>query len=157
MPADLIIRPALSADVPEIIALWQALQAANARHEPRLAPSDVAARWFTDYLHGQMDNQSAAVYVAVSQGAVVGYVFGQTLRRPTLAAGDCGYVADLCVREDRRGEGVGRRLFETLRDWFHARGLQAIEVQVVRANPASQAFWRKMGFGDYLRTLRNDG
>lgn len=157
MPADILIRPALPQDVPEIIALWQALQATSAQYEPRLAPNDTAADWFTDYLRGQLDNSEAAVYVAVAQGAVVGYVFGQALRRPTLASGDCGYVADVCVQEDRRGEGIGRRLFETLRDWFHARGLRVIEVQVVRANPASQAFWRKMGFGDFLRTLRNEG
>jgi GNAT superfamily N-acetyltransferase len=157
LSADILIRSATRSDVPQMIALWQALQETNAQYEPRLMPNEAATEWFTDYLRDQLDNREAAVYVAVAEGTVVGYVFGQVLRRPTLAAGDCGYVADLCVAEGWRGQGMGRRLFEMLSDWFHRRGLRAIEVQVVRANPASQAFWRKMGFDDFLRTLRKEG
>ena len=85
-----------------------------------------------------------------------GTPFGQIVQRPTLAAAECGYVADLCVRADSRGHGVGRRLFERLRAWFHENGVHSIEVQVVRANPGSQAFWRKMGFGEFLKTLRTE-
>ena len=69
---------------------------------------------------------------------------------------ECGYIADLCVHAECRGLGLGRRLYERLRAWFLSRGIESIEVQVVRANPASQTFWRKMGFSDFLRTLRND-
>jgi GNAT superfamily N-acetyltransferase len=154
--ADVVIRQALPSDIPEIVALWQALQATNAAYEPRLAPNNRAADWFADYLQGQLDNGDSAIYVAAAENAIVGYIFGQTLRRPTLNSGDCGYIADVCVVDSRRGEGIGRSLFMIMRDWFHARGLRAIEVQTVRANPASQAFWRKMGFADFLRTLRGD-
>lgn len=152
---EILIRPAVAGDIPEIVALWRVLQETSALYEPRLAPNRNAVEWFADYLTGQLDNADAAVYVAIAGNAIAGYVFGQVHRRPTLVSGDCGYVADLCVAEGQRGRGIGRRLFEALRDWFHARGLRAIELQVVRANPASQAFWRKMGFGDFLRTLRN--
>lgn len=156
MKEHILIRPAVSHDLPEILGLWRALQETNADYEPRLAMNGHAAGWFADYLREQMDNADAAIYVAVGSSAVVGYVFGQVLQRPTLQLGNCGYVADLVVQDSYRGHGLGRTLFETLRDWFRARGLYAIEVQIVRANPASQAFWRKMGFGDFLRTLRND-
>ena len=103
-----------------------------------------------------MGNDGCAVYVVEAGGLVVGYTFGQIVRRPTLKSGDCGYVADLCVGEGFRGRGTGRRLYERLRAWFLSRGVMAIEVQVIRANPASQTFWRKMGFDDFLRTLRKD-
>ena len=136
--------------------MWTLLQEHNAAYDPRLAPVADAADWFLDFLRGELGNDSAALFVAEEDGQIVGYVFGQILRRPTLANGDCGYVADLFVDNDWRGQGVGRRLFHILRDWFHARDLVAIELQIVRANPASQAFWRKMGFADFLRTLRSD-
>jgi GNAT superfamily N-acetyltransferase len=153
----ILIRPAVPHDLPEIIRLWRVLQVTSTNYEPRLAMNETATEWFLDYLRGQMDNREAAVYVAVGDSCVVGYVFGQVLQRPTLQAGNCGYIADLVVQDRYRGRGLGRTLYETLRDWFHERDIEAIEVQVVRANPASQAFWRKMGFGDFLRTLRNDG
>ncbi len=150
------IRPARPPDLPAVIALWRELQDINASFDPRLQLGDGAADWFIGYLGDQLDNPNMAVLVAEHEGAVVGYAFGQIMRRPTLASGDCGYVADVCVQERWRGRGIGRQLYERLRAWFLAHGLTAIEVQVVRANPASQAFWRKMGYTEFLRTLRVD-
>lgn len=155
--SEVIVRPARLADLPDILTLWRQLQDINAAVDPRLTLSDAAPDWMADFLRQQMDNPNAAVLVALTGAdppVVVGYTLGQILRRPTLENGDCGYVADLCVREGRRGQGIGRQLYECLRAWFVGQGLTAIEVQVVRANPASQAFWRKMGCGEFLRTLR---
>lgn len=157
--SEVIIRPARLADLPEILTLWRQLQDINAAVDPRLTLSNTAPDWMADFLRQQMDNSNAAVLVAVSDAqapVVVGYTLGQILRRPTLADGDCGYVADVCVRENHRGQGIGRQLYERLRAWFVGQGLTAIEMQVVRANPASQAFWRKMGCGEFLRTLRTE-
>ena len=132
------------------------MQDINAAFDPRLTLSEGAADWFIGYLSEQLDNPQMVVLVAEHEQRVVGYTFGQLMRRPTLASGDCGYVADVCVQEGWRGRGIGRQLYERLRAWFLAHGLTAIEVQVVRANPASQAFWRKMGYTEFLRTLRVD-
>lgn len=153
---DISIREARPGDLPEIGGLWRDLQRASAEYEPRLMPNMGATAWFIDFLEDTLGSDGVAVYVAEAEGLIIGYTFGQILRRPTLQSGDCGYVADLCVREEYRGQGIGRRLYERLRSWFISRGVSAIEVQVVRANPASQTFWRKMGFHDFLRTLRND-
>ena len=151
-----LIRPAQPPDLPAVIALWRQLQDINASFDARLALNEGAADWFIGYLGDQLDNQNMSVLVAEQEKIIVGYTFGQIMRRPTLASGDCGYVADVCVRDGWRGRGIGRQLYERLRAWFLANGITAIEVQVVRANPASQAFWRKMGYSEFLRTLRVD-
>lgn len=152
--SDVLIRPALPPDLPAVIALWRQLQDINASFDPRLTLGESAADWFIGYLADQLDNPNMAVLVAEQEKTIIGYTFGQIMRRPTLASGDCGYVADVCVEEAWRGQGIGRQLYEHLRAWFRANGITAIEVQVVRANPASQAFWRKMGYSEFLRTLR---
>ena len=154
--AEVTIRAARAGDLPTVIGLWRELQDLNAAFDPRLALNAGAADWFLDYLKDQLDNANAAVLVAQHETLVVGYTFGQIMRRPTLKSGDCGYVADVCVRDGWRGRGIGRRLHDRLRAWFLAHGITDVEVQVVRANPASQAFWRKMGYEDFLRTLRAD-
>lgn len=151
-----IIREARPQDLPEIGGLWRELQETSAIFEPRLTPNPQADEWFLSYLMDQFDNAHCAIYVAEANSRVIGYTFGQVLQRPTLRARECGYVADLCVHAEFRGRGLGRRLYERLRAWFRSRGVEAVEVQVVRANPASQIFWRKMGFSDFLRTLRSD-
>lgn len=153
---DVLIREARTRDLSEIGVLWRELQQTSATFDPRLAPNEGAADWFLSYLEDQMDGEKCAIYVAEAGDMVVGYTFGQIVLRPTLQTRECGYIADLCVRADFRGQGIGRRLYERLRAWFVANDVEAIEVQVVRANPASQTFWRKMGFSDFLRTLRND-
>ncbi len=154
--SDALIRLAEARDLPAVIALWRQLQDINASFDARLALNEGAADWFIGYLGDHLDNPNMAVLVAEREKIIVGYTFGQIMRRPTLASGDCGYVADVCVRDGWRGRGIGRQLYERLRAWFLANGITAIEVQVVRANPASQAFWRKMGYSEFLRTLRTD-
>ena len=155
--SEYLIRPARPADLPAVISLWRELQETNAAFDPRLALNGNAADWFVRYLSEQLENAAAAVLVAAQETEVVGYTFGQIMRRPTLASGDCGYIADICVGSQWRGRGIGRSLHSHLRAWFLTQDIKAIEVQVVRANPASQAFWRKMGYNDFLRTLRSEG
>ena len=151
------IRPAELLDLPAIITLWRALQDINTSYDPRLTLNAGAESWFFGYLRDNLDNPNMAIYVADDgSGSVIGYTFGQIMRRPTLASGDCGYIADVCVKDGWRRQGTGRQLHSRLKAWFLAHGITAIEVQVVRANPASQAFWRKMGYDDFLRTLRSE-
>ena len=154
--SNILIRQAEALDLPVLLALWRDLQDINASYDPRLALNDHAADWFLGYLQGNLDNPNMAIFVAEHENAVVGYTFGQVMQRPTLKSGDCGYIADVCVRDGWRRQGTGRQLHDHIRAWFLAQGITAIEVQVVRANPASQAFWRKMGYNDFLRTLRSD-
>jgi ribosomal protein S18 acetylase RimI-like enzyme len=149
-------RRARERDIPAIVTLWQDLQESNTASDKRLRTNASASGWYEDFLRQQLEQDNSAVFVAEWDSAVVGYTFGQIMRRPTLAEGDCGYVADLCVADAHRGRGIGRRLYFELRSWFTRHGIQHIEVHVVDGNPASQAFWRKMGFGEFLRTLRCD-
>lgn len=157
----ILVRAAGLQDLPAIVALWRQLQEINAAFDPRLTLSSGAADWFAGYLQERIDTPSMAVLVADHKSLdrepqVIGYAFGQVMQRPTLESGDCGYIADICVRDGWRGRGIGRALHDRLRGWFRAQGIEAIEVQIVRANPAAQAFWRKMGYKDFLRTLRSD-
>lgn len=152
--ADPIVRPARTGDVPAIVDLWVELQQTNTGYDRRLCPNEGAAEWYEGFIRLQLEHESSVVLVLDASGVIAGYAFGQILQRPTLSDGDCGYIGDFCVAPAFRGRGFGRRLFEDVRIWFALRGILHIEVQVIRHNPVSQAFWRKMGFDEFLRTLR---
>ena len=149
------VRQARVEDVEAVADLWCELQALQGALDARLQVLPAARERYAEYLSKMLATEHAAAFVAEAPGRAVGYLYGEVHQRPTLALPDCGYIADLYVRPDDRLRGAGRALFEAMRVWYNARGISVIEVQVVRANTASQAFWRKMGFSDFLRTLRS--
>jgi GNAT superfamily N-acetyltransferase len=157
MSAGVEIRLAVKADVRGIVQLWTELQEANSIVEPRLSPHRRGPEWYEEFMEMQLEDSACAVFVAVAGSDVAGYTFGQVMQRPTLRDGRCGFVADLCVREDCRRTGVGTRLYQELKGWFNRRDVTSLEVQVVTQNEAALAFWNKMGFGEFLKTLRVDG
>ena len=154
MNETVIVREAGPPDLEAIISLWLDLQKYNAALDPRLTASDGAEAWFRDYLREQLENERAAVFVALLDNAVVGYIFGQILRRPTLDETECGYVGDLCITEEYRQRGIGTELYERLQKWFVDKEITVLEVQVIRSNLIGDAFWSSLGFNDFVYTKR---
>jgi GNAT superfamily N-acetyltransferase len=61
------------------------------------------------------------------------------------AAEDC-WLEDLYVRDDARGNGVGRALTEAVLERARARGCRRVELDVNSENPAALALYRSLGF-----------
>lgn len=81
-------------------------------------------------------------------GAIVGYLLGFVA--PT---GD-GYIHFVAVRDDARGLGLGRRLYETFAAAAAERGATALKAITSPGNSGSVAFHQRMGFTDM--TLADD-
>jgi ribosomal protein S18 acetylase RimI-like enzyme len=77
-------------------------------------------------------------------GAIVGYLLGFVA--PT---GD-GYIHFVAVRDDARGLGLARRLYETFASAARARGATALKAVSSPANAGSIAFHRRLGFDQTL-------
>ena len=53
---------------------------------------------------------------------------------------------NLHVRPDRKGQGIGRRLFDAAREWsFEQLGHQGIHLWVLEANAEGQQFYNRIG------------
>lgn len=76
--------------------------------------------------------------VAVSEGAVVGYCFVQTLR-------DTGYVRHLVSDASARRRGVGRTLMNAVRSRFRAEGCTRWCLNVRPDNVAALGLYRALG------------
>ncbi|SDB81888.1 Ribosomal protein S18 acetylase RimI [Raineyella antarctica] len=53
------------------------------------------------------------------------------------------YVADMCVDESRRGQGLGRALMEAALVWCRQRGAQSARLD---ATPGAVAIYQRLGF-----------
>jgi ribosomal protein S18 acetylase RimI-like enzyme len=79
------------------------------------------------------------LWVLEEDGRVVGY------ERLSMR-GDVGYVGAIYVLPEAQRHGHGRRLLETARPWFAARGAKEIRLTVAERNQAARAFYRRVGF-----------
>ena len=99
-------------------------------------------------------DDDCCVLVADAAGQPVGYIIGMMRENPpVLLPPTYGLVSDICVDPARRQQGIGRRLFESLQDWFREKGLSTVQLNVAHFSPVSQAFWRAVGCEDFMARL----
>lgn len=162
-PADVTIRPATPADVPEILALVRELaEYERARHEV------VATE---QHLHAALFAPSPAVFghVAGTSGGRIAGMAVWFLSYSTWLGTHSLYLEDLYVRPEFRGSGVGQRLLQTLAAICLERGYDRLEWWVLDWNESARGFYSSIGAealtewipyrvsGDALRRLARAG
>jgi GNAT superfamily N-acetyltransferase len=80
-------------------------------------------------------------YIAVDEGAVVGFAAGHLTRR----YGCAGEVQWLTVVPDRRRQGVAGALVRELAGWFHRQGAGRVCVDVDPQNGPARALYTRLG------------
>jgi ribosomal protein S18 acetylase RimI-like enzyme len=89
------------------------------------------------------------VVVAETDGEVVGLAKGE------LRAG-LGHVSLVYVRPEARGQGAGKELVRDLVAYFREQGVEHVSLNVEVPNEEALAYWRRLGFTDYRRSLLTD-
>ena len=103
------------------------------------APAERRAFWGEAF--GGMDPELDAVFLAEQSGAAVGFA---CVRRKAEAAGPL--LDNLHVLPDRKGEGIGRRLFAAAAAWLSEQEPDAALQLVVWAdNVAARGFYARLG------------
>lgn len=145
MPANLAtIRRAQATDAPALAALLRTigLSAALAAETPEETAERVAR-----HLALCLADESHSVYLAeqLDQG-VVGYVAVHWLPYLILG-GPEGYISELFLAEEVRGQGIGGRLLDVVVDEARARGCARLQLVNMRHRDSYQrAFYTKRGW-----------
>lgn len=73
---------------------------------------------------------------------------GDTLVGTVLAGHDGrrGYLHHLCVRDDYRGQGIGRRLVTRALEILRAHGMEKAHVFLFNDNETGRTFWERIGW-----------
>ena len=117
--------------------------------DPRrfLAPEASVEKGYGAFLAGLLQQDDAAVFVAETDGEVVGYAYvalepmsWKELRAPA------GFVHDIVVLENARGLGAATRLLEVAVEWLRAQGAPRVILWSASANEAGQRLFRRRGF-----------
>ena len=139
-------RKAVFEDAPGITKLLQAIGWFGAFSSREFKDSVTRVE---DRLRQCLADDSHSIYVAESpHGEIAGY--GSVHWLPYLfMAGPEGYVSELFVRNDARGQGVGRQLLRIIEVEARARGCQRLSLINLRNRESYQRqFYLKAGWSE---------
>lgn len=140
-PTTITIRPVRLDDAGQLFALLLDFTTS--------IPPERAA--FDTNLPALLDDPDVWFYAAVRENDVVGYCLG--FDKLTLyASGRVAWVAEIMIRQDQRGQGVGRTLMHGFEDWSRARAARMVALATRRAAP----FYLALGYDEsaaYFRKL----
>jgi RimJ/RimL family protein N-acetyltransferase len=140
---DIVIREASPEDGPTLI---DAIGRIDEETEFLGKPGE-ARRWadgFPERLADMRERGTGVYLLALAGGEIVGFL-GAFVGWFERARGLI-YIAHVGIRRDRRGRGIGTRLFVAIEDWARAHGAWGLELRVDEANERGQALYRKQGF-----------
>ena len=88
------------------------------------------------------------IYVAREDGEVLGYAFCELREVPfstTMVPHKSLFIDDLCVDKNIRSKGVGKALFDYVKQEAKKMGCYEVTLNVWEGNDAAIAFYKKMG------------
>lgn len=142
------VRKAGREDIPRILELL--IQVDMVHH---LGRPDIFKGPATKYNAGQLEeileNEQTPIFVCVDDsGRVSGHAFcihKQILDDAVLTDVKTLYVDDICVDEKARGMGVGKALYNHVREYARDYGCHNITLNVWECNPGAKAFYEALG------------
>jgi ribosomal protein S18 acetylase RimI-like enzyme len=149
------VRRATTSDLDRLLELWKSMWAVHADQDPRFEASPAAEPVMRAWFESDLENDRAVILVAESGSRIVGFARAMVMENPPVVpAQTFGYLSDLSVEDDARGEGRGTELVKACHEWFRSMGVPYAEVNVAVRNPQSRAFYEKCGYRAFIDRMR---
>ena len=140
------IRLAMERDIPGVLSLLR--QVGQVHHEirPDIFPENTL-KYDEAALKALLKDGMRPVFVAVEENFVAGYCFcvhkdyGSSLSTQRREV----YIDDLCVDENRRGQGIAGALYRHVTGYAKEKGCQFITLNVWCGNDGAMGFYEKAG------------
>ena len=141
----MIIRKAEEKDIPRIIELLGQVLQIHADIRP-----DIFIPGTTKYTADELlKNEKNPIYVAANEADIcVGYAFCQLREQPfsnNMVPFKSLFIDDLCVDQQARGQHIGERLFEHVKNEAKQKGCYEVTLNVWTGNISAEKFYEKMG------------
>jgi ribosomal protein S18 acetylase RimI-like enzyme len=148
------IREATAEDINAMVELWQEFMDFHRSRDNHFSRTpDGHERW-TEFATKNMAKDDWLVIVAEVDGTVAGYCMATILDNPpVIPTRQYGYIQEVAVASGNRRSGIATALFKHAEQWLLSKGMTRIELDVSATNEVSTAFWRHIGFGDYIERL----
>jgi ribosomal protein S18 acetylase RimI-like enzyme len=141
--------------ISDICRLWRDFMQFSEDIDPIFTPREGTLQITEEkYLRPALKAENSLVLVALDGEKVVGYSYSLIID-PSDAwkRKKYGNIHDLFITAGYRRQGIGEKIYIEILKWFHAEGIDRIELQVIARNQAAYSFWKKHGFTDFQNTL----
>lgn len=152
------IRPATLEDLYEVQTLNAQLFQEELTNDPILNPDWSNSEAGENYFRTRIEANDAKhlCLLADVNGTTVGYLVGSIENpdptRPIVRA----ELENTLVREEYRGKGVGKALFEDFKAWAKTQGAERLVVRVYTSNERASDFYENTGFKEISRVLEQE-
>ena len=141
-----MIRKATTEDIQDICKLLEQVLAVHHAGRPDLF-RERGKKYDEKDLQKMLAGQDRPVFVYDDSGYVAGYIMCQELHEcsAVLLPIKTLYVDDLCVDKDARGRGIGRKLFDYVKNYARENGFYNVTLHVWNSNPDAMRFYESLG------------
>ncbi|HGN1203086.1 TPA: N-acetyltransferase family protein [Providencia rettgeri] len=148
-----MIREAIKNDVDSILSLYQILFSEMALLDPeRLQPAEQAQ----EFIENAIIDDKFYVLVAEFNGEIKGFCIAQQQiadHYSCIVPRNFGYIFDLVVDPNFRGEKAGQKLLTAMKAWAKSRQLSHLELSVLAQNHKAIKFYEREGLTEISRTM----
>lgn len=147
-------REATPGDVESLADFCWSLQNYESGIDDLLDVSEKARELIHERMKDKLGRSEYKFFVAEEGKEIVGYTFGVVEEKdPRYRVREMGYICELYVKEDYRGERVASELVKLLLNWFRGNGIEYVKTDVYSRNELGCSFWKEVGFEDYTKGL----
>lgn len=143
-----MIRKAQITDIPRMITLLNQVLEIHAKIRPDIFVSG-KTKYTVEQLEDILKDETRPVYIfADDNGECMGYCFCQIKDIPKaefMAPIKILFIDDLCVDESKRGEHIGKKLFDYVKEEAKKLGCYEVTLNVWEGNDKAIAFYNSLG------------
>lgn len=109
-----------------------------------------------DYYSCLLSYEDTKIILAINEDQTIGYSIFEikvTPSRDNLVYRKIIYIDDICVDENYRGKGIGKKLFKYIAEYGKSVGAHSVELSVWEFNEGAINFYNKMGMDTKNRRM----
>lgn len=153
----MVIRRATLDDINKIKYLQQELINEHAKLYDSVFYSmqeNSADEWLS-WATKKLSSREVAIFVAEKDSKMVGYVSGWIeVRAPIYSLRKVGYLSNIYVQQQFRGQGIGSTLNSAMLDWFKKQNVGFVELNVDSRAKGAVESWLKLGYAEVGKRMR---
>ncbi|MGI6551063.1 MAG: GNAT family N-acetyltransferase [Syntrophomonadales bacterium] len=135
--------------LPEIVPLWNDLKKHHVEVAGLFSPVFAMGNWESRKadLERKAFDDKLKVDLVTRGNELIAYAVS------TISEKGIGEIDSLCVKEQCRGQGIGKHLIQRALEWMEAEGATSRILQVVDGNDRAMSLYKSLGFSPIMHVM----